>query len=694
MSNSILFEIGLEEMPARFIDDALDQLVNNTKKWLEDNRIPYQSVKGFSTPRRLAVGISGAENKQPDLEEEAKGPARKVAVDENGSWSKAAIGFSKGQGKDVEDIYFKEVKGVDYAHVKKFVQGKPTKELLTGFKEVILSLNFPKNMRWADLNLRYIRPIRWMVALIEDEIIPFKIEGVSTGNKTYGHRFLGELTTIDHASQYEETLSKQFVIADGDKRKAEIAEQLRKLEKEKGWNIIQDPELLKEVTHLVEYPAVFSGSFSDEFLNVPEEALIMSMKEHQRYFPVRSADGELLPNFVAVRNGDDRHIDTVARGNEKVLKARLSDAQFFYNEDQKGSIDKKLEKLKRMVYQVELGTLADKVDRVKNITGYLSEKLSLDEGQQVQAVRAAEICKFDLVTQMVDEFSDLQGIMGEKYARLFGEDEEVAAAIKEHYMPRSANGDLPESTIGAIVSVADKLDTIIGSIAIGNLPTGSQDPYGLRRQSLGILQILKEFEWSVSVEDLLDAVIERYYEWKLPTAERDELTLSVHDFFRTRAAYLLKDEKIAPDVVDAVLAKGIQVYKVTLEKAELLMNKRNEESFKPVHEALGRVLNLAKKADSTQVNETLFENASEEKLYKTYCEVQPAYRKLLEEENPQKALEELSKLAQPIHSFFDQTMVMTEDEKLKQNRLALLNTLSADILAFADLTSIEWKQQF
>ncbi|WP_173916112.1 glycine--tRNA ligase subunit beta [Halobacillus sp. Marseille-Q1614] len=694
MSNNVLFELGLEEMPARFIDESLKQLEENTKKWLDVQRIPYQSVKGLATPRRLAVEITGVEDKQPDIEEEAKGPAKKIAVDDNGNWSKAAIGFSKGQGQNVEDIFFKDIKGVEYAHIKKFVEGQPTKELLKDFKEVLLGLNFPKNMRWADLNLRYVRPIRWMAALFESEVIPFEIEGVKTDNTTYGHRFLGEKTTIEHASQYEETLNRQYVIADVQKRKAAIAAQINELEKEKDWNIIQDPELLNEVTHLVEYPTVFSGAYSEEFLNVPEEALVMSMKEHQRYFPVQSVNGNLLPNFVAVRNGDDRHLDVVAKGNEKVLKARLSDAQFFYQEDQKGSLEEKLAKLKRMVYQVELGTLADKVERVKTITQYISEQLSLSEKQQKQAVRAAEICKFDLVTHMVDEFSDLQGIMGEKYARLFGEDEEVAVAVSEHYMPRHANGQLPQTPIGAVVSVADKLDTIIGSIAIGNLPTGSQDPYGLRRQSLGILQILKQFEWSISVEELLNAVIDRYYEWELPTAEKQELTESVHDFFRIRAAYLLKDENIAPDIVEAVLAKGIHVYRVTLEKAELLMDKRNEESFKPVHEALGRVLNLAKKADSTHVDKDLFENTTEQKLYDTFQEVQPVYNQLLAQEEPAQALEELAKLAQPIHSFFDQTMVMAENEKVKLNRLALLNTLSNEILEFADLTSIQWKQQF
>ncbi len=385
--------------------------------------------------------------------------------------------------------------------------------MLQDFKEVLLGLTFPKNMRWGDFNLRYVRPIRWMVGLFEDEVIHFQIENVETGKETYGHRFLGSKTPVPHADSYEKVMTDEFVIADKNKRKMEIQKQLKQIEAEKGWEILTDRELLNEVTHLVEYPTVFSGAFSEEFLEVPDEVLIMSMKEHQRYFPVQSTNGQLLPYFIAVRNGNTAHIEKVSKGNEKVLKARLADAQFFYHEDQKGSINQKLQKLNRMVYQVELGTLADKVNRIKTITQHICEELG-QESIKSKAIRAAEISKFDLVTHMVDEFTELQGIMGEKYAKLFGEDEAVATAIKEHYMPRQANGQLPATEIGAIVSVADKLDTIVGSIAIGKMPSGSQDPYGLRRQSLGVLQILKERNWPLSVEDLLDDVIHLYEEKK------------------------------------------------------------------------------------------------------------------------------------------------------------------------------------
>ncbi|MCP3025648.1 glycine--tRNA ligase subunit beta [Halobacillus sp. A5] len=693
MTNTILFELGLEELPARFIDDAEKQLAENTKTWLEEQRIPYQSIKSYSTPRRLAVQIFGVESKQPDIEEEAKGPAKKIALTDSGEWSKAAAGFTKGQGKSVEDIYFKEIKGVEYVHITKYIKGKDTSVLLQSFKDVFLGLNFPKNMRWGDFNLRYVRPIRWITAFYGDEVIPLEIENVQSSNETYGHRFLGTHTTLKHADSYEEALKQQNVIADKNERKEKILSQLKRMEAEKGWKVLADDSLLNEVTHLVEYPTVFSGSFSEEFLEIPEEVLITSMKEHQRYFPVQSTDGKLLPCFIAVRNGGEAYLDTVSKGNEKVLKARLADAQFFYHEDQKGSIEQKLQKLNRMVYQVELGTLADKVDRIKTISEHLCDDLEA-KVNKAKAIRAAEISKFDLVTHMVDEFSELQGVMGEKYAKLFGEDTEVAQAVREHYMPRQSNGELPESEIGSVVSVADKLDTIIGSIAIGKLPTGSQDPYGLRRQALGILQILKSRNWNVSVEALINNVIEMYIERKLPTVSKEQLVRDTQDFFISRANFLLKDEGIAPDVVKAVLSRGIQQFTLTLSKAELLSVKRNDPEFKRVHEALGRVLNLAEKADNTSVNTELFENESERNLFEAYSKVHNRFVEEYKEGRLEAAIEQLAEMAEPIHSFFDQTMVMAEDEAVRTNRLALLRNIADDTFLFADLNEVEWKQQY
>ncbi|WP_077621475.1 glycine--tRNA ligase subunit beta [Sediminibacillus massiliensis] len=691
---NILFEIGLEEMPARFLNDAESQLEQKTKDWLTDLRIPYSEIVTYSTPRRLAVLIKDAAEKQPDIEEEARGPAKKIALDDNGEWSKAAVGFSKGQGMSVDDIYMKEVKGTEYIFVNKFIKGDQTVNLLPGFKEVILSLNFPKNMRWGNLDIRYARPIRWMAALFGREVIPMEIAGVTSSNVTYGHRFLGTKVQLDDAINYPVILSEQFVLADPKEREARIVQGIKGLEEEHDWNVTIDDDLLDEVRHLVEYPTVFYGGFDEEFLTVPEEALVTSMKEHQRYFPVRSKTGELLPYFIGVRNGDARHLDKVAKGNEKVLKARLSDARFFYEEDQKQSIEQNLAKLSKMVFQEKLGTIADKVQRVVKLTREISSVLKVDEATAKRAERAAEISKFDLVTNMVNEFTELQGIMGEKYARLFGEEENTAVAINEHYMPRSANGKLPETREGSIVSVADKLDTIVGCISVGIIPTGSQDPYALRRQALGILQIIKEQKWSISLEQMIDLTYNQIVQSGISIRDEQQIKSDLEDFFGLRASYLMKEKDIEQDVIDAVLTRGIGNYHFAVDKASVLTGKRADETFKSTQEALVRVLNLAGKGQIGPVNEQLFENDTEKALYSSYLEVEKEFEQAISSLDAEQALIVLAKLTQPIHQFFDHTMVMAEDEQIRDNRLHLLNQIAETVYKYADLRKVQWKQQF
>ncbi|MBM7569635.1 glycine--tRNA ligase subunit beta [Aquibacillus albus] len=693
-TSNILFEIGLEEMPARFLNDAQQQLEQKSIEWLENLRLPYEEIQTFVTPRRLAILLKGVASKQPDQEEEARGPAKKIAQDEEGNWSKAAIGFTKGQGKSVDDIYFKEIKGTEYVFVNKYIKGQETEELLPGFKDTLLSLTFPKNMRWGELNIRYARPIRWIVALNDSKIIPMEIADVKSSNYSYGHRFLGEKIQLLDALDYEHTLKEQYVIANSAERKKRILEELKNIEQEMNWEIMIDDSLLDEVRHLVEYPTVFYGSFSEEFLTVPEEALITSMKEHQRYFPVRSKNGTLLPNFVAVRNGDDQFIETVAKGNEKVLRARLSDARFFYEEDQKQTIKQNLDKLKRMVFQEKLGTIADKVNRVVAISKEMTDLLHLSPEETKNVIRAAEICKFDLVTNMVNEFTELQGIMGEKYARLFGENKAVATAINEHYMPRHANDRLPNSTEGAIVSIADKLDTIIGCISVGILPSGSQDPYALRRQALGILQIINEKEWKINLESLFESTQSIIDNDDIKTINKEEVNQTVREFFKGRASYILKEENIDQDIIDAILASDLENFAFTLEKAKLLMEMKQDESFKDVQEAFVRVLNLASKGKDTGVDPNLFQNEYEKKLFESFNEVESKYGKVMEQGNAREAVNIVSHLSTPIHEFFDHTMVMVEDEKIKHNRLSLLNKIASMVFTFADLTKVQWKQQY
>ncbi|QDP40637.1 glycine--tRNA ligase subunit beta [Radiobacillus deserti] len=692
-TNNVLFEIGLEELPSRFIPDAQKQLKEKTENWLKDLRLPYEAVESYSTPRRLAVVIRGLAEKQDDVEEEAKGPAKHIALDKDGNWSKAAQGFTRGQGKSVEDIYVKDVKGTEYIFINKYIEGKNSIDLLPAFKDVILSITFPKNMRWANSTIRYARPIRWIVALLNNQVIPFEIEGVHTSAISYGHRFLGEKVEIKEPTSYVDVMKEQYVIVNPQEREASILHGIKQLEEKNGWVIPIDQELLEEVTHLVEYPTVFSGQFHERFLKVPEEVLITSMKEHQRYFPVRSKEnGVLIPAFIAVRNGDEQHLDTVSRGNEKVLRARLSDAEFFYEEDQKLSIDACLQKLEKIVFQEKLGTISEKVYRVGRIAEEICKLLTVDNVIQKHVIRAAEISKFDLVTNMVNEFTELQGIMGEKYARLFGEEEAVAVAINEQYMPRSANGVLPKTMVGTILSVADKLDTIIGCLAVGIIPTGSQDPYALRRQAIGMLQMIRKQDWSIQIEGLLNMVTALYQDWKIPTATVEELRQNVDEFFQLRASYLLREEQVDQDVMDAVLASGIGNINFTIQKAKCLVEKRQDDDFKSTQEALVRVLNIAEKGTDAQVEEGLFENEAEKELYASYQNMVKRYEQALEQNQAEEALAILSELTDPIHRFFDGTMVMVENDALRRNRLALLLEISNKIKQFADLTRIQWKQ--
>lgn len=694
MAKDVLFEIGLEEMPARFIDDAEKQLRDKTEKWLNELRISFSVVVSYSSPRRLAVLIKDMAEEQAMLEEEAKGPALKIAKDADGNWTKAAIGFTKGQGKTVDDIYTKDVNGTSYIFVKKHIEGSRSISMLPSFKGIIESIKFPQNMHWGKESLKYVRPIRWIVALYDEKVIPFTIADVTTGRQTRGHRFLGDVIELGHPKEYVEKLAENFVIVEPDKREKMITEGIRTLESQKEIQIPIAADLLAEVRNLVEYPTVFIGEFDQSFLQLPSEVLITSMKEHQRYFPVKSRSDELLPYFVGVRNGDNQGLKTVVKGNEKVLKARLSDAQFFYDEDQKHSISFYLQKLQKVVFQEKLGTIHDKVERVVYLTKQIADVLGIDAFQKQRAIRTAEISKFDLVTNMVDEFTDLQGVMGEKYAILFGEDHTVAKAIAEHYQPRHAAGELPETTEGAIVSVADKLDTIVGCISVDLVPTGSQDPYGLRRQAIGILKILQHENWKIPVWQLLDMTQQLYRTLDIEQAEAELVKKELDEFLRLRATYLLKEAGIEPDIIQAVLANRLGIVGYTISKARILSDKRGQEVFKPTEEAFTRVLNIAKKADKKEVDVELFETPSEAFLYKKYQEVITAYKTANESLEAEQALKELSSLTDAIHNFFEHNMVMAKDETIRENRLALIHSIATLINDYADMTKISWKQHF
>jgi glycyl-tRNA synthetase beta chain len=682
----LLLEIGLEEMPARFITDTINQLEQKITEWLNNQKITYEMISKYSTPRRLALLIEGISESQEDINEEAKGPAKKIALAADGEWSKAAIGFTNGQGASVEDIYFKEINGIEYVHVKKFIKGKETKELLPELKQVISDLYFPKNMRWADNDLKYVRPIKWLVALFGSEIIPFSITSVHTDRYSYGHRFLGERISFDEANDYVQTLLSQFVIVNATERKNAIISQIENLMEENDWNIPMDENLLEEVNNLVEYPTVLFGKFEESFLDLPEQVLITSMKEHQRYFPVKSKDGKLLPFFVTVRNGDHMHLETVAKGNEKVLRARLSDAAFFYNEDQKLKIEDCLKKLTTIVYHEEIGTLSKKNARVQEFANNLASLLNVSADEKIAVNRAAEICKFDLVTNMVYEFPELQGQMGEKYALQKGEVELVASAINEHYMPRNSEDQIPPSNVGAILAISDKLDTISSFFAIGKIPSGSQDPYALRRQASGIIQILLAKKWSVSFEEIMSISLKFVEQASFQKKESEEIKADLISFFKLRIKHLLQEKGIRYDIIEAVLGDKVGNVSSLVKKAELLEKSKDDSDYKENMEALSRVLNISSKAGQvTEINEQLFENDHEKTLFKQVQMLETSLNSELTEEN---YYELLISLKPAINAYFDHTMVMVDDQELKTNRLSLLAKLAAYILNFAKVNEI------
>ncbi|WP_050180901.1 glycine--tRNA ligase subunit beta [Domibacillus robiginosus] len=685
MSKDLLLEIGLEEMPARFVTQSMKQLGDKTVAFLTELNISFEDVQTYSTPRRLAVLVKNVSEAQEDINEEAKGPAKKIAQTEGGEWSKAAIGFAKSQGMTTDDIYFKEIKGVEYAHLKKFVKGQETAALLSGLEDVVLSLTFGKNMRWGSNDIRYVRPIKWVLALFGQNVISLKVANVEAGNQTAGHRFLGTSTLVSEPVAYVDTLKGEFVIADPDERRSMILAQLKELENQNSWSIPVDESLLEEVNNLVEYPTALSGSFNKAFLDLPEEVLITSMKEHQRYFPVKHADGTLLPHFITVRNGNSHAIEKVARGNEKVLRARLADADFFYKEDQKTPIADSLQKLERIVYHEKIGTLSEKVSRIRRITAGLAQLIGATDEVKTLADRAAEICKFDLVTQMVYEFPELQGVMGEKYARQKGEKEEVAVAVNEHYMPRSADDAVPATKTGALVSIADKLDTIAACFAVGIIPTGSQDPYALRRQAAGIVQTMLEQNWNVPLEDVISAAIKEVLADNVGDKTAETLQEEISSFFSLRVKHILQEKGIRYDIIDAVLTKAGTLSDME-ETAAVLMTHKEEADFKETMEALSRIVNISRKAEGEHtVNPSLFENDQEADLYKGYEKLQSEWSQTASAED---RFSLLASLKPAIEGYFDNTMVMAEDEALKQNRLAMMSQLAWFILDFAEVSAV------
>ncbi len=694
MSHTFLMEIGLEEIPAHVVTPSAAQLVEKTEKFLKEQRMDFDEVQTYSTPRRLTVKVTGLADKQPDIQEEAKGPAKKIAYDKDGNWSKAAQGFARGQGVSVDDIFFKELKGTEYVYVKKFIEGKAAADVMQGMRDVAMDLKFPTMMRWGTNDFQYVRPIRWIVAMLDDQVIPFKILNIESGNVSQGHRFLGKPVELKSADDYVEALRSEKVIVDATERKSMIRDQINDLAQKNNWKIVIDEDLLEEVNNLVEYPTVFAGSFDEKYLSVPDQVLITSMKDHQRFFYVTDQNGKLLPNFVSVRNGNTEYLENVVQGNEKVLTARLEDAKFFYEEDQKQSIADYVERLKKVMFHDKIGTIYEKMARVRLLAAQIGKFVGLNDQELADLDRAAQIYKFDLVTGMVGEFAELQGVMGEIYARLQGENDNVAAAIREEYMPTSAEGELPVTKVGAVLSIADKIDSIQAFFAAGMIPSGSNDPYALRRQALGIVRISLARNWKLSVPMMLkfveNAMNERpdLYKNIMPGDEQKDM----QQFIIDRLAQIMNgDKQLRHDVLDTVVANPENAFVDIEEAAKILGKHLEDDDFKETIEALTRVGRMAKKApnfeDDAVLKAELFENESEKKLAEAVKKVATAF----EQADLEEKFNQLASLKEPITDYFDSTMIMAKDEDVKQNRLLQLKQIADLTKDFGELDNLNVK---
>lgn len=679
-----LLELGFEELPARFVAGALQQLSETLLKKLAQERLSHGEVLTFSTPRRLAVLIKHLQVEQKDLVEEIKGPPRNVAQDQEGNLTKAGQGFLRSQGVDESAVTIRQFQGADYLFVKKNVQGQKTSALLKPILEdIIVNLSFPKNMRWGDCELRYARPLRWIIALFGSDVIRVKVGSVQAGQTTFGHRQLSSGSiTITSPTDYCEALKDHYVLANSTERRDLIWEQISRLAHNQNAVVQADQRLLDEVSNLVEYPTAFHGRFSPDYLGVPAEVLITSMKEHQRYFPLHDLSGNLLPQFIGVRNGADNHLDTVVRGNEKVLEARLSDAKFFYDEDLQTSLDKNLEKLQRVVFQDGLGTMGDKVQRVEFLAAELLEKLGHTERKEA-VLRTAHLAKADLVSQMVYEFPELQGVMGEKYALAQGEDPSVAAGIREHYKPRFSGDSIPNTVEGTVVSLADKIDTLAGYFALGRIPTGSQDPFALRRQAQAIVQILLQKDYDLPIKAVIALAGKGYADIHL-SAEHAQALL---EFFLARLRVLLLDQGYAYDVIDAVMASGDDRIPSLLGKIRALTELRTTEFYGDLITGFERVANLAAKGQNENLVPSSF-GPSDKGFHQALVELDGLCQPLIRDGDYQGVLHNLAAFRTSVDRFFAEVMIMDADPVVRSNRLALLHKALGLYILCGDLRLI------
>ena len=683
MAKDLLFEIGAEEIPAGFMPNILGQLKTLAETKLNDAHLSFESIATYGTPRRLALIVKGLADTSAEISERHKGPSASIAYDADGNPTKAAIGFARGKGLDVADLVVED--GYIYAETK--TAGVPAKDIVTDMlPQLITGLNFPKSMHWGNLDAKFVRPVRWLVALLDEEVIPVEFATVKSGNVTRGHRFLGaDEITIKNAASYVDTLKENFVMVDQDARRELISKQLHDIAASKNASIVWDDDLLEEINYLVEWPTALCGGFEESYLALPDAAIITPMKDHQRYFPLVDQDGKLLPMFLTVRNGSDHSIEVVQAGNERVLRARLDDAKFFFNEDRKKPLIDRQDGLTKIVFQEGLGNLADKTERLLKLGRVFGEECGLHEDAAVVLERATVLAKTDLTTGMVTEFTELQGVMGKEYALLDGESPEVAEAIFEQYLPRFAGDVLPQTEAGKVLSIIDKVDNIVATFSRGLIPTGSQDPYALRRQTIGILNILLGSEWNISLRPIFKASMELL---NVAADKQEELLNQVEEFFTLRLKNIFLDREVPHHVIDLLLSNN----ELSVADAEGLVNallaNRIDENVELV-QAYTRMYNLVKDVEYTGVNSDLLKEDAEKALFEAASKASEASLAAWEANDYAAVVAVPATLVPAINKFFEDVMVMDKDEAIKANRLQLVRLAYSVMAIIGDISALK-----
>ncbi|HZX48087.1 MAG TPA: glycine--tRNA ligase subunit beta, partial [Nitrospirota bacterium] len=688
MQNDLLLEIGTEELPARFIPAAITGIKDAAERLLKDNRIQYREISVYGTPRRLALIVREAEEIQEDIVIEVSGPPKSAAYGADGTPTKAAVGFAKSQGIDITQLKIRSTDKGEYLFAEKHENGKRTMDVLpTLLQTLISSIVFPKSMRWNDTRVRFARPLRWLLTIYGAEVIELNFAGVSSGRISYGHHFMSPQSfVINSPDDYVSSLKERFVIADQSERRKIVEEQLKAISHEKGGRVIPDEELLKEVAYLTEYPIAVCGRFDDCFLSLPKDVLATVLREHQRSFLIEKERGEGLPYFITVSNTIPKDLDVIRSGYERVVRARLSDAKFFFDADSKVRLEDRSVKLEKVVFMAKLGTMSEKVVRLKSSVGLLSELFEMTEISPV-AERSAELSKADLMTDMVGEFPELQGVMGREYALRQGEKSEVAMAIFEHYLPRFSGDMLPATKAGKILAVAEKMDNIAGCFGTGNVPTGSNDPYALRRQAIGILHILIKGGHHVALKRVAEVSLSAY-KGIIEEVKYDEIITNIIEFFRERLSTLVVTEGYRYDCVRAVISADLDDPYDAFLRITALDRYRIKPEFDALTVSFKRVMNIIPPDFVSMFKEDLLKEDEEKGLYEAYRAAEEKAMLAKKVYNYWGAFSAIAELKSKVDLFFDKVLVMDKDINLRNNRISLMSMLRDLFLNFADFRQI------